>query len=100
MEATKCPWWLTASGVVSGPNALIAASGTMVSAAVATAAPVEMFPRPVLASWLAAWLRAVSAATAEVVAAAALPTRRPADTVPATALVDWAPRTPPAAVLT
>ena len=47
--ATNGPWWLTASGVVPGPKWLNADSGTMVSAAVLTAAPVEALPWPALA---------------------------------------------------
>jgi len=48
--AAKCPWWLTAKGVVPGPKCAMAESGTMVSAAVLTAAPVEALPRPLLAN--------------------------------------------------
>jgi hypothetical protein len=69
----------------------------MVPAAVATAAPVEVLPRPVLASWLLARLRAVSAATAAALLVAAV---FGPETVPATALVPWTPPTPPADVLT
>ncbi len=57
----------------------------MVSTAVLTAAPVDAAPRPVLASALVAWLRAVSAASA---AAEWLEAVCVEVTVPATALVD------------
>ena len=47
--ATYWLWWLTASGVEPGANRATADSGTMVSEAVATAAPVEALPWPVVA---------------------------------------------------
>ena len=74
----------------------------MVSAAVLTAAPVEVAPWPVLASELFAWLRAVSPAiwAAAVVAALPLAAGVLAATVPASALVDWVPLTVPPLVLT
>jgi hypothetical protein len=68
----------------------------MFSCAVLTAAPVEVAPRPLLARALVAWLRAASAAicaaVVDVVVAGA-PARLAAfaDTVPASALVDWFP---------
>ena len=81
----------------------------MVSGEVLTGAPVEVGPRPVLASALLARLRAVSlaicavvvAALAVVVAALALfAVGALAKTVPASALVDLVPPTAPPLVLT
>src|SRR5690242_11481022 len=86
----------------------MAESGTMFSRAVLTALPVEVAPRPVLASRLVAWLRAVSCAICAAVPAGlvAAPGEDAGDlvdlpdTVPASALVAWVPRTAPPAVLT
>ena len=78
--ATNSPWWLTASGVLPGPKLVNAASGTIVSLLVLTAAPDEALPLPVLASALVAALRAeLPAMLAAVVAcgAAARPCRGP-----------------------
>ncbi len=70
----------------------------MVSAAVLTAAPVDAAPRPVLASALVAWLRAVSVAELRRPCRWRRSGSRP--TVPATALLDWLPLTVPPEVLT
>src|ERR1700744_6359054 len=81
--AAKVPWWLTWVGVVPLPKWAKAASGTIASCAVDTAAPVEAPPLVVLASALAAALRAASLATAAALGAAVLVRT----VVPATALV-------------
>src|ERR1700758_674340 len=62
--ATNNPWWLMASGMLPGAKCATALSGTMASAFVLTAEPVEAAPLPVLPMELSAKLRAASSATA------------------------------------
>ena len=80
-----------------GPNLEKAASGTIVSPVVLTAAPVEALPRPVLARLLLAWLRASSVERLAALFEFGLVA---ATTVPATALEDAVPLTEPPEVLT
>src|SRR5689334_21639711 len=61
VAAVNWPWWLTASGALPGVKRLNAASGTMVEAAMLTAAPVAVPERVEFASWLEFWLRAAAA---------------------------------------
>ena len=92
--ATNDPWWFTASGVLPGPKLAKAASGTIVSLLVLTAAAEDALPLPVLASALVAALRAELAAI--VAAVVAVPVVPAVATVPTTALVVSAPeRVPP-----
>src|SRR4051812_311360 len=84
--------------MLPGPKRLIALRGTMVSAFVLTAEPVEAVPLPVLPMEFSARLRAASpatVATVEVLGALVGP-----ETVPATALVAWVPPTEPPDLLT
>ena len=75
--ATYWLWWFTASGVEPGAKRATAESGTMVSVAVATAAPVEALPWPVvaMADW-AAVRTALLAAVLDDDAVEALPAIR------------------------
>ena len=98
VEATNRPWWLTASGMLPAVKWVTALSGTMVSALVLTAAPVDAVPFPVLPIELSARLRAASAATDAAVEADALELLPL--TVPATAWVACTPPTEPPEVLT
>src|SRR5579871_6437578 len=84
--ATNCSWWFTASGVLPGPYLVNAASGTIVSLLVLTAAPLEAPPLPVLAIALVAALRAELPATLAAVADAFFP-----DTVPTSRFDDSVP---------
>src|ERR1700735_5586780 len=94
---TDVPVWLTDTGVVPVVKWLNAENGTTVSWATLTAAPVEVLPRPALASEFDARLRATSSATA-VLAEETDPAGARA-TVPATAWVDCVPETAPPDVL-
>ena len=63
VAATNAPWWFTPSGVWPGSKWLNAASGTMVSCAVLTEAPLEAPLLPDAASALLLAFRAESCAT-------------------------------------
>src|SRR5205085_6559108 len=67
--ATNMPWWLTAIGVLPCSQCANAESGTMLSAAVDTGAPLEAIPLPTFAMELFAWFLAESSAMLEAVAA-------------------------------
>ncbi len=86
---------MTLTGVVPVEKWLKAEKGTTASFAMLTAAPVEVFLRPALASAFAAALRALSCATAPAV----VPRADFSTVVPATAWVAWVPLTEPPEVL-
>src|SRR5580704_12747959 len=90
----ELPVWVTDTGVLALARCANADSGTTVSRSVLMAVPVEVLPRPALASELAARLRATSALPA---AALALPL--PISVVPDSACVACVPDTGPPAVL-
>jgi len=91
------PWWLTESGALPGAKRVNAASGTMVEAAVLTAAPVEVPERVELASWLEFWLRAAAATDGP---GAAPTVAVVGDATAVSAVVAWVPLSTPPEVLT
>src|SRR5260221_654033 len=98
---TEVPVWFTVTGVVPVRKWLNAANGTTVSAATLTADPVEVLPRPALASEFNAKLRAASWAMDAALDELAEPLAEfvAVATVPATACVACVPLTAPPDVL-
>ena len=92
----EVPVWFTVTGVVPMRKWLNAANGTTASAATLTADPVDVLPRPALASEFAARFRDTSWATAVALTVLGEPASL---VVPATAWVACVPVTAPPAVL-